>query len=301
MFTRLDHVMICVPDLQQGIGQYNKMGFNIYAGGDHPGKGTHNAIAFNSDDYLELLAVRDPAEYAASGKAGGVATGNTGNTGLSDFIKAGGGIRYVVVQSDDLAADVAAMRQRGVEVSDAMDGSRRTPAGLELKWKSAVLGAKNPLPIFFIQHLASAPERSKQVPVAGNHPNGVYKLERAYIVVRDAETEAALYAKVLGIPKPVLHKGTVVMSDMAIFEIGPTGLGVVTPYAPGPAADHLARRGPGVFQALYRTTSMGAAARWMESRGMPPPARGVRSNGEHAMLATPADTCGAYIGFVGPE
>ena len=71
--------------------------------------------------------------------------------------------------------------------------------------------------------------------------------------------------------------------------------------APGPAADHLARRGPGVFQALYRTTSMGAAARWMESHGMPPPARGVRSNGEHAMLATPADTCGAYIGFVGPE
>jgi hypothetical protein len=29
--------------------------------------------------------------------------------------------------------------------------------------------------------------------------------------------------------------------------------------------------------------------------------RGVRANGEHAMLATPAEACGAYIGFVGPE
>lgn len=295
MFTRLDHVMICVPDLQQGIAQYRKMGFNIFEGGDHPGKGTHNAIALNNDDYLELLSVRDPVEYAASGKAG------TWNTGLTDFIKAGGGIRYVVVQSDDLAADVAAMRGRGVDVSDAMDGSRHTPAGMELKWKSAVLGVKNPLPIFFIQHLMPMAERSKQVAVAGNHPNGVYKLERSYIVTHDAEADAAVYANVLGMPKPVLHKGTVVMSDMAIFEIGPTGLGVVTPYAVGPAADHLARRGPGPFQALYRTTSMGAAASWMESHGMPPPARGVRSNGEHAMLATPEHTGGAYIGFVGPE
>jgi hypothetical protein len=34
---------------------------------------------------------------------------------------------------------------------------------------------------------------------------------------------------------------------------------------------------------------------------MPPLARGVRNTGEHAMLATPGEACGAYIGFVGPE
>ena len=295
MFTRIDHVMICVPDLTRGIEQYRKLGFDIYAGGKHTGKGTHNAIAFNQEDYIELLAIHDQSEYAASGKPG------TWNTGLTDFIKAGGGIRYVVLQSDDLTAEVVAMRTRGVDVSDVLEGGRRTPSGQELRWRSATLGSKNPLPIFFIQHMTSIEERSKQVEVAGNHPNGVYKLERAYIVTHDAETAAATYAKVLGMPKPVLHKGTVVMSDMAIFEVGPTGLGVVQPYAPGPAADALARRGPGPFQALYRTTSMGAAARWMQAHGMPPPARGVRSNGEHAMLATPPDACGAYIGFVGPE
>ncbi len=295
MFTRIDHVMICVPDLQQGIAQYSKMGFNIYPGGAHPGKGTHNAIALNTEDYLELLSIHDPAEHAASGKPG------SSHTGLSDFIAAGGGIRRIIVQSDDLAADVAAMRGRGVDVSDATAGSRRTPAGQELRWKYAVLGPKNPQPIFFIQHLTPMAERRKQVPVAGNHPNGVYKLERAYIVTHDAEAEAAIYANVLGMPKPTLHKGTVVMSHMAIFEIGDTGLGIVTPYAPGPAADHLASRGPGPFQALYRTSSMGAAARWMEEHGMPPPKRGIRNTGEQAMLATPEYTGGAYIGFVGPE
>jgi len=91
------------------------------------------------------------------------------------------------------------------------------------------------------------------------------------------------------------------MSNMAVFQLGPTGLGVVQPYAEGPAADALNRRGPGPFQALYRTTSMGAAARWMQEKGLPPLARGIRNTGEHAMLATPADACGAYIGFVGPE
>ena len=294
MFTRIDHVMVCVPDLAQGIAQYRKMGFNIFAGGDHPGKGTHNAIAFNGEDYLELLAVRDAAEYAASGKPG------TRNTGLTDFVAAGGGIRYVVLQSDDLAAEVAAMRTSGVDVSDVTAGSRRTPAGQLLQWKSAVLGPKNPLPLFFIEHVTPLAQRRTQAAAAGNHPNGVYKLERAYIVTHNAEAEAAVYANVLGMPKPELHKGTVVMSDMAIFEIGPTGLGVVQPYAPGPAADALARRGAGPFQALYRTSSMGAAAQWMESQGLPPPARGVRSNGEHAMLTPPPDTFGAYIGFVGP-
>ena len=176
MFTRIDHVTICVPDLAQGIEQYRKLGFNIHAGGVHTGKGTHNAIAFNRDDYIELLAIRDQAEYqTAAGRAG-----NPDGT-LTEFIAAGGGIRYVVIQSDDLAAEVAAMRNRGVDVSDAIDGGRRTPAGQELRWKVAVLGPGNPLPIFFIQHLTPVEERRKQVPdvgkgPAGNHPNGVYSL-----------------------------------------------------------------------------------------------------------------------------
>jgi catechol 2,3-dioxygenase-like lactoylglutathione lyase family enzyme len=296
MLTRIDHVTICVPDLAQGIEQYRNLGFNIYEGGAHPGKGTHNAIAFNQDDYIELLAVRDEAEYRS---APGRAVGSSAT--LIDFIAAGGGIRYVVIQSDDLAADVAAMRKRGVDVGDATDGGRRAPGGRELRWKVAVLGPKNPLPILFIQQLTPVEERRKQVPVADNHPNGVYKLERAYIVTRNAEADAAIYAKVLGIPVPALHRGTVIMANMSVFEIGPTGLGIAQPYSPGPAADALERRGPGPFQALYRTNSMNAAASWAEKHGLPPLARGVRNTGEHAMLATPDVACGASIGFVGPE
>jgi catechol 2,3-dioxygenase-like lactoylglutathione lyase family enzyme len=287
MLTRIDHVMICVPDLERGIETYRRIGFDVRPGGAHPGRGTHNAIAFNGEDYLELLAVRDRAEYLAASPDGG----------LLDFIDRGGGFRYVAVQSDDLAADVAAMRARGVDVSDAADGERRTPAGRTLRWKSARLGPANALPIFFVQHLTPLAERRGG---AGPHPNGAQRVDRVYIAVSDVSSSAAVYSRALGLPPPTIQRGAVIKADMAVFDLGPTGLTVAQPMEPGPAAEAMARRGPGPFQALYRTTSMDAAARWMADHGMPPPARGIRNTGEQAMLVLPADACGAYVGFVGP-
>ena len=38
-------------------------------------------------------------------------------------------------------------------------------------------------------------------------------------------------------PQPATHKGTVIMADMSVFQLGPHGLGIVSPYAPGPAAE----------------------------------------------------------------
>jgi len=294
MLTRIDHVMIAVPDLDAGIAQYRDLGFDIYPGGVHPGKGTHNAIAFNHEDYIELIAIRDRSEYEAA-----AAGSRSPDGGLAKFVEAGGGIRYVAVQSDDLAADVAAMRARGVDVGDPADGSRRTPAGQLLRWRVAALGPDFPLPIFFIQHLTPVAERRASLPRAGQHPNGVQHVERVYIATNELDRTAAQYAQVFGMPQPVPHKGTVIMSEMAVFDIGPTGVCVAQPYADGPASEALARRGPGVFQALCRTSSMEAAAQWMASRGMAPLARGTRSTGEQAMLATPALAGGTYLGFVG--
>ena len=99
--------MICVPDLQRGIDIYTRLGFNVHPGGVHPGRGTHNAIAFHEDDYLELLGVRDRAEYLAASRTPGGPGG-----GLLEFVDQGGGLRYIALQSNDLAADVAAMRDR---------------------------------------------------------------------------------------------------------------------------------------------------------------------------------------------
>ena len=288
MLTRIDHVMICVPDLRKGVDAYTRIGFDVRPGGEHTGQGTHNAIAFNEHDYLELLALRDRDEYLGASPAGG----------LVDFLAKGGGFRYVAVQSDDLAGDVAGMRRRGVDVTDVADGVRRTPSGQELRWKAARLGPEHRLPVFFIQHLTPLAER--RGPGAGTHPNGAQRVDRVYIAVTDVASSATTYARVLGLPIPKVQRGAVIKADMAVFDLGPTGLTVAQPMEPGPAADALASRGPGPFQALYCTSSMEAAARWMADHGVPPPARGIRNTGEQAMLVPPEDACGAYIGFVGP-
>ena len=173
------------------------------------------------------------------------------------------GLRSIALQSDDLEADTAAMRARGT-----------------------------------LEHVTLA-QRSK-APAAARHPNGVVRLERVYIAVTDLAAAAETYRRALGTPAPKMERGTVIMADMAVFNFGGAGLTLAQPYGPGPAAEALARRGPGPFQALYRTGSMDAAARWMSDHGVPPPARGIRNTGEQAMLVTPEYACGAYIGFVGP-
>jgi hypothetical protein len=287
MLTRIDHVMICVPDLARGVEAYRRIGFDVHPGGAHTSGGTENAIAYLQDENLEILGVREGHGHEAS-------------EGLREFLAAGGGLRYISIQSDDLAADVVGMRERGVDVSDPADGGRRTPSGQELRWRAASLGARSPLPIFFIQHLTPPAERKRQVPKAGEHSNAVLRVERAYVAVTDVAKEAATYGRVLGMPVPTIVRGNVIKADMAVFEIGPTGLGVAQPAEPGPAAEALARRGPGPFQVLFRTGSMDAAARHMARHGLPPPARGVRNTGEQAMLVEPPHACGVYIGFVGP-
>jgi catechol 2,3-dioxygenase-like lactoylglutathione lyase family enzyme len=290
MLTRVDHVMVCVPDLGRGIEAYTRLGFTVYPGGSHTGRPTHNAIAFHDEDYLEILSIRDRSAVLPGSP----------DASLAEYLDRGGGFRIISLQSDDLAADVAAMRARGVDVGDVRDGGCRTPEGQELRWRAAFLGPRNELPIFFIQHLTPLSERKAHAVELGPHPNGVTRIERVYVAVPDVAAAAGIYARVLGLAVPKVQRGAVIKADMAVFDLGPTGLTVAQPAEPGPAAEALARRGPGPFQALYRTQSMDAAARVMAARGLPAPARGIRNTGEQAMLVGPHDAAGVYIGFFGP-
>ena len=289
MLTRVDHVMICVPDLAKGIETYTRLGFTVYPGGSHTGRATHNAIAFHDEDYLEILSIRDRSAVVPGSP----------DASLAEYLDQGGGFRIVSVQSDDLAADVAAMRRRGVDVGEIRDGGRRTPEGQELRWRAAFLGPRDALPIFFIQHLTPLAERKAHAVRLGAHPNGVMRAERVYIAVPDVAAAARTYSRVLGRPVPAIQRGTVIKADMAVFDLGPTGLTVAQPAEPGPAAEALARRGPGPFQVLHRTRSLDAAARFMADHGVPLPPRGVRNTGEQALLIPPEHAAGAYIGFVG--
>ena len=178
-----------------------------------------------------------------------------------ELVRGNEGIQAIALASDDLAADSAAVRERG-----SADYIKLVEA--------------------------------KNAQAASRHPNGVLRIERVYIAVRDVAAAAKEYSRILGVA-PKMERGTVIHADMAIFQLGPTALGLAQPIAPGVCADALARRGPGPFQILFRTRSMDAAAKWMADHGVPPPARGIRNTGEQAMLVMPEHACGVVVGFVG--
>jgi hypothetical protein len=195
-------------------------------------------------------------------------------------------VDHVTIDVPDLAAGVDAYRRLGFDLRGAV--AYNAEDFLELK-----VG-----PADGISDIATTDKPSSSVP--GTHPNGVYKLERVYVAVADLAAAVKEWRRKLGLPEPKMERGTVIMADMAVFQLGPVGLTLAHPYAPGVAADALKTRGAGPFQLLYRTKSMDAAAKWLSDHGVPPPARGVRNTGEQAMLVSPAQACGAYVGFVGP-
>jgi hypothetical protein len=242
-----------VADAATGAAAFRRLGFAVELCGA-------GAFAFLERDVVEL----SPAEGVA-------------------------GLRRLVLGSDDLAADVAAMRGRGVDVAEPVDRGL-TIAGTRLEWREA---AVRNAPLALAEWVGERPR-------SGSHPNAAVRLERAYVVVDDLAEASRVYGGVLGMPPPPIERGTVIIADMAVFQVGRTGLTIARPAGEGPAAEALRRQGPAPFQVLYRTTSMDAAAGWMAAQALPPPTRGTRNTGEDALLVRPEHACGVYVGLVGP-
>jgi len=134
---RIDHVVLCVPDLDRA-GEYlsRRYGLVSHLGGKHPGHGTANRIVPLGDAYLELVAVVDPVE----------AVGSTFGSWVADNASHPPSPRAVCLRTDDI--DEVCDRL-GLE---AMSMSRETPDGSILRWRLAGLeqALAEALP-FFVQ------------------------------------------------------------------------------------------------------------------------------------------------------
>jgi hypothetical protein len=138
----LDHVLLAVTDLDEA-GRTIEAGFGVrsVAGGRHPGFGTANRIVPLGSAYLELVAVADPVEAAASVFGRWVAGADAGRP------------MGWAVRTDDLDG---VARRLGLAVSP---GSRAAPDGRLLAWRTAGLerAAAEPLLPFFIEWGAGTP------------------------------------------------------------------------------------------------------------------------------------------------
>jgi len=151
----VDHLVYAVPDLDSGSAQVERLlGVKPAVGGQHPGRGTRNAlVGLGPTSYLEILAP-DPAQPAPQ----------TPRSFHLDEVRSprlvGWGARRT-----DLEALVRDAAGKGVKLGELGSGGRKRPDGVELSWRftspDALLGG-GVVP-FFIDW-GSSPHPAKTAP-----------------------------------------------------------------------------------------------------------------------------------------
>jgi hypothetical protein len=124
VLRHVDHLVYAVPDLDAGVADLERrLGVRAAPGGQHPGRGTRNAlIALGPDSYLEILAP-DPAQPApAAGRWFGVDP------------QVAARLAGWAAKGADLPRLAASAAQRGVPLGPVVAGSRQRPDGVTLSW-----------------------------------------------------------------------------------------------------------------------------------------------------------------------
>jgi hypothetical protein len=153
----LDHLLLGVPDLDEGIAFVERLtGARAVVGGSHPGRGTRNAlVALSRHQYLEIIAP-DPDQDVES---------------RLSSVHSPALVQWAALRNDIEALD-GRLRAAGIETSGPRPGSRRRPDGRILTWKTLSVpstfaqAAIDPLP-FFIQWDATTVHPSADSPAAG--------------------------------------------------------------------------------------------------------------------------------------
>jgi len=206
---RLDHVVILVKNLDAAMTQYCGLGFNVFAGGEHAGGLTSNAlIAFADGSYLELLAFRAGAGRGSNLRREQESDGSAPDAQSSLSARfmhrraVGEGLVDFALASESLSEDIRRARLSGLDLSGPARGGRYRPDGRELRWLTA-LPSSFDLP-FLIQ---DETERVLRVPTGEvtTHSNGAGGISGVTVAVNDLDLSLARYDSLLGIDSRAEH------------------------------------------------------------------------------------------------
>ncbi len=195
MPSAIDHLVIAVADPDAAARELEaELGIAATGGGEHPGVGTYNRLAFVGDAYLELIGVRDDA--AATRWPVGAATLRT--------LRAGGGLATYALVDDQLEATVSRLRAGGSRIGRVTPGSRTRPDGEKVEWWTATFGELGrDRPPFLIRHAYTGAEWSEEALVRRRtfvHPVGTsVGLAGLDLATRDPTSLAEAYARELGL------------------------------------------------------------------------------------------------------
>lgn len=228
----IDHIVIVSNDLESAIVNAEQVGFTVVRGGVHGSGNTQNAlISFADVAYLELFS---PTEH-----------GRIASHRWFPRVRNGGGLVDFCLLCSNVAAEVAAIRRRGIEFSTPFPMSRVRPDGTRVDWLLSVApGAtgETGLP-FLIEDLTP---RKLRVPHAAEqlwHKNGVVGVLSLTVLVRDLEESMTAYGAVFGraLSRPIESVGR------ASIKVGPCSIELVVP-STSEEQTHLAKFGQGPFQ-----------------------------------------------------
>ena len=247
MITRFDHAVLAVRDLGQATDRYrNVLGMDVYPGGRHAGRGTHNAIVRFGLDYLELLSIDDRSEALAAGIR---------RASLVDYLDRweGGMVGYCLA-CDDLDALADRFERTGLEAMGPFDMERLRPDGVLLRWRLVVPGNnswRRPWP-FFIQWEMSDGERL-QLETPGQHPLGVNGVIGVSVVVEDLEAACYLYEEQIGLEIIAEEVIEPLQARSIRFKVAGTTIELLAPTGDGPAQRHVDTHGEGLFDLVLHS------------------------------------------------
>ena len=265
MIRAFDHGVIAVRDLDAAQRRYREgLGLDARPGGRHTGRGTANSIVRFGADYLELLAVPDPAaEIAATGERGRV---------LVDYLaRREGGLVGYCLATDDAAALAAHLREAGLDVLGPAVVERVRPDGSVLRWQLVWPGGaqwRRPWP-FFIQ---ADTRDGAPLPVepAGQHALGATGVVGVAVAVRDRVRGEELYRRQLGLPLVAEGPEPSLAAWRTAYQLGDFTIDVLSPTRPGPLADEIASVGEGPFALTLAVASEARALACLGEAGIAP-------------------------------
>ncbi|MDP6108409.1 MAG: VOC family protein, partial [Candidatus Brocadiia bacterium] len=281
----LDHVLIAVRDLAAAGRAYSALGFKVTPEGRHPGRGTHNRLVVFGSNYLELIAIEDPA-------------GPLLRPAMGPFLQSREGLFTFAMGADDIEATRAGLRGRGVTVSAPSDGERLAPDGtVAYSWRYASIERDDPAgsDTFVIQHHQAVSERYTEPAEPTLHANGVLGIHHLALAVCDAEKAASAWQRDFGLTRVSVGRAEGVLRVR--LDLESAYLDLVSPLRAGPLSEFLERNGEAPYLLALEVDDISATASFLSTRGMPMIAETSGADGE-SLAVGPAYARGAPLRFL---
>lgn len=265
MATRIDHVIAAASDFAALEATFSRLGFHVTGGGAHPRLGTRNRIIVLGDGYIELLGIAN-ADRVSPVISRRLADGGAGWVGFA-------------LQSDDIAAEAAAMRSRSADVRGPVPGQLVAPSGMTRSWRVLLHGTDDlwasaePVP-FLIQHDSAGETHQRELAGEGAlapHANGALHCHAVTLAVGSFAHAEEVFAQTYALrPKGAPRTDTVLGAEVVTLLLPANGecIELAVSNGAGIAQDRLTSAGEGVCAVSVAVPSLAETESFLHGRGI---------------------------------